>query len=59
MALGGPSIYPSYPGAGFEQALSKANVRIAKLEELVSELLVVYWSQDDVRIDALRKDLDI
>ena len=59
MALGGPSIYPIYPGAGYEQALSKANARIAKLEELVEELLVVYYHQDDDRINALRKDLDI
>jgi hypothetical protein len=31
----------------------------AKLRELVEELLVVYYHQDDARIDQLRAELDI
>lgn len=33
--------------------------RIAKLEELVSELLVVYYGQDDKKISKLRDELGI
>lgn len=33
--------------------------RIDKLEELVELLLVVYYSQDDVRISELRRELSI
>jgi uncharacterized protein YfaA (DUF2138 family) len=39
--------------------LEKARARVAALEDLVSELLVVYYHQDDDRISALRKELDI
>jgi hypothetical protein len=33
--------------------------RIAKLEELVAELLVVYYHQDDEKISELREELEI
>jgi hypothetical protein len=42
-----------------EQELNAAKVRIALLEELVSELLVVHHCQDSEKISSLCEELNI
>jgi hypothetical protein len=54
----------SYPGDNsgaddLAKRLGKARERITKLEDLVDELLNVYYHQDDGKITSLRRELGI